>query len=147
MSASFTEIVVSRTAEQAFRRRALARMPNEYMEALWGKVVARAVHIHAFMPIKHTGKPNSIDYEDYDLESHEDESREVNLKFLGTVHTHPEPSSSEFSVEDLRSVQDSSDIVIAICLVKKKQKNGREQRRCEIVYWPAPRPMKVVYVP
>lgn len=148
MSASFTEIVVSRTAEQAFRRRALRAFPLEMMECLWGKIRGDVLHIHAFMPIKHKGKPAELTYEDHDLEDHEDEAVErANLTFLGSVHTHPHCLDSIFSDQDFRDVQDKTDIVMAICAITREINKGKTRRRCEIVYWPAPRPMKVLYAP
>lgn len=147
MSADFTEIVVSRAAEQGFRRRALARMPKEYMEVLYGRIKGYKLHIHAFMPIEHKGKPAALDYEDHDLEDHEGEAVDEHLELLGSIHSHPHCLDSIYSEQDFRDVQDKTDIVIAICAITQEMKNGRMHRRCQITYWPAPRPMKVVYAP
>jgi proteasome lid subunit RPN8/RPN11 len=147
MSASFTEIVVSRTAEQGFRRRAIARMPKEYMEVLYGRVRGSKLYIHAFMPIKHKGKPAELSYEDEDLEDHTDQAPDEKLESLGTAHSHPHCLDSAYSEQDLRDIQDKADIVMAICAITQEVKNGKTRRRCEIVYWPAPRPMKIVYAP
>lgn len=147
MSASFTEIVVSRTAEKAFRRRALRAFPLEHMECLWGKIRGDKLHIHAFMPIKHKGKAAELTYEDHDLEDHEEEAIESGYSLLGSIHTHPHCLDSIFSEQDFRDVQDKTDIVVAICAITREINNGKTRRRCEIVYWPAPRPMKVLYAP
>lgn len=147
MSAYFTEIVVSRTAEQAFRRRALRAFPKEMMECLYGRIKGTSIHIHAFMPIKHKGKPAELTYEDHDLEDHEEEAKDSNLEMIGTIHSHPHCLDSIYSEQDFRDIQDKSDIVMAICAITREINKGRTRRNCEIVYWPAPRPMKVLYVP
>lgn len=142
MSANFNEIVVSRKAEKAFRRRAIASMPNEHLESLWGKIRGDKIYIHVFMPINHKGRPTELTYEEEDLDSQEDEAPEHNLALIGTIHTHPHCLDAVFSETDMREVQETQDIVMAICSITQ---DGKSRKSCEIVYWPAPRPMKVIY--
>jgi proteasome lid subunit RPN8/RPN11 len=113
------------------------------METLWGKVKGDALHIHAFMPIKHKGFPARLRYEDYDLDDNEEEALEHKLELLGTIHTHPNCLDCIFSETDMREVQEAQDIVMAVCAITQ---DGKGRRSCQITYWPAPRPMITVYL-
>lgn len=140
-------VIVDRRAEQAFRRRAIAKYPNEMMEALWGRYVGDEVHIFAFMgvPAKYAS-PTQVQYEEEDLDSHEDEAKEYNLELLGTIHTHPNHLDDIFSEGDTREVQESQDAVMGICVITKEMRRDRCISKTKITYWPAPRPLRVQYL-
>lgn len=123
----------------------MAKMPCEYIEALWGKVVKDELHICAFMPIKHTAKPTEISYKEYDYSDHEDEAIEHRLEMIGSIHTHPQCLDEIFSETDLRGVQDEPDIIMGICSITQEMCKGKMRKSCCIAYWPCPRPMKVIY--
>lgn len=145
MNPYFSQVKVTRTAEAGFRRRAIKAYPNEMMETIWGRVVGDTLHIHAFMPIKHKGKPTILTYKDYDLSDQEDEAAEEKLELLGTIHTHPNVLEEIFSEEDLRGVQDEPDIIMGICAITQEISKGKKRRNCRIAYWPCPHPMQVTY--
>ena len=143
MSASFTEIYVNRKSERAFRRRAIKSYPKEMMEAIWGHVIGTTLHVHAFVPVEHKGRPTWLTYEEEELDDSEDDARDCKLELLGTIHTHPNCLDGIFSETDLREVQTAQDTVMGICAITQDAK-GR--RSCEIVYWPTPRPMRKFYL-
>jgi proteasome lid subunit RPN8/RPN11 len=143
----FDKIHVDRKAEREFRRRAVRAYPNEYMEGLWGYIRGSVIYVCAFVPMEHKGYYQHLTYKDEVLDDHEDEAREHNLEYLGTIHTHPDLLETLFSEHDLREVQNTQDAVMAICAITQEINKGKTRRVCDIAYWPAVRPFTVTYGP
>ncbi len=140
-----TTIRVNRKAEQAFRRRAISKMPNECIEALYGKIKGNEIRIYAFMPIEHTATKNSIYYDDEIYDESEQDAADIGLQYFGSVHSHPECSDCRFSETDLMTIQETQDIVMGICSILSSEKEGKKRHKTKVEYWPAPRPFKVIY--
>ena len=149
---TFTHIHIDRKAEAGFRRRALkAYGPpdapdgerKEYLETLWGAIRGEDLFVHAFMPIAHRGRPGVLHYEEDDLDDQEEQALEESMVLLGSIHSHPDCIDAIFSEGDTRDTQETQEAVVGICAIVKKE--GEKKRSCTIQYWPAPRPMKVVY--
>lgn len=133
IDAIITDVVVDRRAEAGYRRRALAALPNEHMETLYGRIKDTTAYIYAFVPFEHKAEPKSIDYEEDDLVSEEDEAKEEGYLLLGTIHSHPGLDHTMFSQCDAEWVEKAGETLFAICAIEKA-KNKR--RKCRITYWP-----------
>ena len=157
MLSPFKKIVIDKEAEAGYRRRALKAYPVEYIEALWGYVRGDVLYVCAFVNMKHTSNTTQCDYEDEELDDHEDQAKEEKLELLGTIHSHPwrkavslnNPNDivdeAFFSQSDLVGSQDSQESVIAICSITKFKGRGEPRKRCIMRYWPAVRPLEIVY--
>lgn len=136
-------IIVNRSAERGFRRRALSKYPLEHLEALWGKIVGESIHIYAFMPISHRSGKTWIYYDEEEYADQKSEAKDMDMVLLGSIHSHPDSDDCCFSPTDLRDCQDTQDAIMAICAIKKT-KTGKP--RSKIEYWPVPRPIKIKYL-
>jgi proteasome lid subunit RPN8/RPN11 len=139
----YFEIVVDRKVEAAFRRRARLAYPNEMLETMWGRFRGATIHVHAFMPVEHRGKPEIVHYKHEDLDQLEDEAREHRLELVGTIHTHPNRLNCMYSEGDLADAQETQDVIMGICTVTPERVGNRTVRKTAISYWLAPRPLKV----
>lgn len=150
MVIDFKKIVVSKKEERKFIRRARKRLPNEYIEAIWGFVRGETLYICVFFPLNHEGKPRSLRFMDWDgrevednvdvIDDLDDEAKEENLSYLGTIHTHPNCEESNISENDIFSARETGDLVSGICAFR----NGKYVR-AKITYWPTLNPIKVDY--
>jgi proteasome lid subunit RPN8/RPN11 len=142
MLAPFSKVVVDKKEERNFRRRALGHYPNEYIEALWGRIHGDTLYVVAFVRMEHKGHRRSIEYEDSELDEHEDDAREAGMSFLGTIHTHPNFSDTRFGDADLASAQESQELVMGILAIETSR-DGKplKRRRCRMAYWPVSRPL------
>jgi proteasome lid subunit RPN8/RPN11 len=146
MIATVCRVVVDTKAEAGYRRRALRRLPNEYLETLWGYVRGTTAYVCVFMPLEHKARPQSLEYNDCDWEHDADEAREHNLHLIGSIHSHPRREDTVFSETDARGVFDTSEIIMGICSIENPTKaNGLTRRKCRVDYYPCPRPLDVKY--
>jgi proteasome lid subunit RPN8/RPN11 len=137
------EVVVDHVAERGFRRRALARMPNEYIERLWGFVDQDGVgHVRAFRAFRHTADRENIYYEQEDYDLDWEEGRARGWRPLGSIHTHPFLTDTAFSEADLRGSLEVEDIVMGICAIECP---AGKRRVVRIDYWPKVRPLERLY--
>lgn len=145
MLAPFTKVVVDREEEAKFRRRALQRKPHEYIESLLGYVRRDTLYIAMFVPMEHDGKLTKVNYDDDELDEHDEDAKEVHLELLGTIHTHYESGDATLSEHDIRDIQETQEAVVAILNIEMRNKDGNPLRRCktEIAYWPALRPFTI----
>lgn len=97
------KVQVSRSVLNGFRQRALKKYPLEHLETVWGKISHHAIQVIAFYPVDHTSKPDACIYSPTDIEEQREKEvdfPEGNLKFLGTIHSHPDaapwPSESDW---------------------------------------------------
>jgi hypothetical protein len=81
-----TRVVVDPIVLKQFKKRCIADYPKEHIEAAMGRVHGSVVYIHAFDPI--IPKVTTNRFLIYDRPGEEIEAG-TNLKFLGTIHTHP----------------------------------------------------------
>lgn len=146
--APFTRIVVDKKEEAKFRRRALLRYPFEYMEALWGKVRSDILYIHAFVKVDHKPGKRTLQFQDFEIDEHEEDATEAGLTYLGTIHTHPDASDAQFSDVDCEQSQDSQDVMMGICAIqttetdkKTKVRTPLNRKIIRIEYWPVVRPL------
>ena len=149
----FTRIVVDKKEERKFIRRALHRMPAEYMEALWGQIRADILYICAFVKMDHKATRNNLKYEEEELDEHEEDAEENGLHLIGSIHSHPncEDNDVGFSETDLATMQESQETVMGICTVqtskvdaKTKVKNPLKRRVVRVAYWPSVTPLVTI---
>jgi|SRR5208282_4039699 proteasome lid subunit RPN8/RPN11 len=146
--APFTRIVVDKKEEAKFRRRALNHYPLEYMEALWGKVRGDILYIHAFVKVDHKPGKRTLQFEDFEIDEHEEDAAEIGLVYLGTIHTHPNASDAQFSEVDCEQSQDSQDVMMGICGIQTtyldeetKTQKPLNRKVVRIEYWPTVTPL------
>jgi proteasome lid subunit RPN8/RPN11 len=143
--APFTKIVIDKREERKFRRRALAHYPYEHIEALWGEVRGDTVYVVAFMAMEHRSSLKSLQYEDAELDEHEDDAKDAHLEFLGTIHSHPDCNDNRFGDRDLATMQESQESVMGILAIEAEVKGKKlKKRRCRVAYWPSTRPLEVI---
>ena len=143
---TINRVVVDKSAERGFRRRALRKMPLEYIEALIGYVQDGVAHVCLFIPFEHTATSRYIYYDEDAYEDCNDEAKEHHLVHIGSVHSHPRCKDAMFSEEDLAdSSGDTRDLIMGVCAIEVRHKAGKTRRRCRIAYWPGVPPLKVDY--
>lgn len=112
-------VLIDRKVLDGFKRRALRRHPNEYIEEVWGRVRGDELQIFSLNPISiQSASPENIEYEC----SAECGERSENLRLLGTIHTHIHPDPAEPSRIDLKSHKEEGELLMGIMSVKKTAK-------------------------
>jgi proteasome lid subunit RPN8/RPN11 len=134
-------IVVDAAEERKFRRRALRRMPSEYIETLFGIETRAEYVVCAFVEIEHIATPTSLDYDDEDLERHKLLAARSGLILLGSIHTHPHREDALFSDLDMRELLRLDEKVMGILAID----TSGARRRCTVAYWPQIQPLAVEY--
>jgi proteasome lid subunit RPN8/RPN11 len=124
------KIQVSRKVLNGFRARALKKYPSEYLETVWGTIGKNAARIVAFYPIEHKATPEKCQYEAIAIDEQrekEDDFPEGRLKFLGTIHSHPDGSQhpSESDWETSRSDGDLISGIYQILPIRGSRKKTR----------------------
>jgi len=137
----FSKVVVDKKEEAKFRRRVLRRYPKEYLESLWGEKRGDILYVVAFVKTEHKGTRKQCEYDEQELDFHEEDAAEHGLHFLGTIHSHPNVSDTRFGDCDLEDCQDNQEAIMGIAAVERLP-NGR--KKCRLAYWPAPRPIPTV---
>lgn len=85
------KVQVSRSVLNGYRKRALRKYPDEYMESIFGRIDGQKIVILAFYPIEHKGTPEKCEYEAVSVEEQQDgEDCPPKMKWLGTIHSHPD---------------------------------------------------------
>jgi proteasome lid subunit RPN8/RPN11 len=120
---------------RCFVRRALRRYPNEYMEAVWGRVLADSILICAITGVEHKATQSEIDYEPEDA-SEQDITK---LQYLGTIHSHPDDSACHPSETDWRDALINEELLMGILAINKR----KIRRRTRGVFWPQTRPLDI----
>jgi proteasome lid subunit RPN8/RPN11 len=129
----FHKVIVDRKEENKFRRRALRKFPNEYIEVLFGYIENECLRVTNFVPVAHKGQPGKCDYFQEDIDAQNELANTLDLRVVGTIHTHPFRDDALASVEDYRSCVYGQDLVIGIMSLTKKK--GR-RRVTDVAYWP-----------
>ena len=130
--APFTRIVVDKKEERKFRRRALHAHPFETIEALWGKTRGDILYICAFVKMNIDKRTlRTLNYDDQELDFHEEDAAEAGLKLIGTIHSHPNADDTIFSEQDLRDSQESNELVMGICAIINPEKGKKGRRKSE----------------
>jgi proteasome lid subunit RPN8/RPN11 len=110
------EVVVDKSTLAGFKRRALRKYPNEYIENIWGVVDDGTARIVVFRKIDHTATAESIVY-DVD----EDDGSEPGLRLLGTIHTHPD-GIALLSEDDIESILENNERLSGVLAITKRGK-------------------------
>jgi len=121
------KVQVDKAVLAGYRRRALRRFPNEYMETIWGKVSKEAIQICAFYPIDHKGQQEWLEYEPADVEDQkerQDGPDHPKLQYLGSIHSHPD-ADGEPSEADWQSSRQDGERVMGIYQIVR---NGGRKR-------------------
>lgn len=140
----FTKIIIDKKEEAKFRRRALRKFPNEYLEMLWGFIENRCLHICAFVPIEHKAWINAVEYDEVDIDEHVERAKETKkLMLVGTIHTHPYREDATPSSFDFKDNEADIDLVMGVMSIEKKKKKGRK-RVSQVAYW-HPRALDPIY--
>lgn len=138
------KVQVSKKILDSFRRRALKRYPKEIMETVFGRVVDDTVQIFAFYPIDHTASTEACEYYPIDLEEQrekEDAPEYPHIKFLGTIHSHPD-GGPDPSDSDWETARTDGDIVSGIYQILPSRK-GR--KKCKVRFYSEPmQPLELV---
>jgi proteasome lid subunit RPN8/RPN11 len=134
-------VVVDMAEEKKFRRRALRRMPNEYLEAMFGYEKNGQYVICAFEEIEHESTPKGVSYDPSDLAHAEKRAAESGMVLLGTIHSHPNRTEGMFSEMDARDVFHSGEKIFGILAIDASGK----RRKCVTCYWPGVHLLDVEY--
>jgi len=145
---TISRVVVDKSAERGFRRRALRHLPKEYIEAIFGYVQDRTAHVCIFAPFPHTATSKAIYYDEEEAaDDCSAEAKEHRLQHIGSIHSHPRRDDAMFSETDLQERRrDLHDLVMGICAIEIHRKAGKTRRRCRIAYWPGVLPLDLDYV-
>lgn len=109
-------VLIDRKVLDGFKRRALRKHPNEYIEEVWGRVRGEEMQVFSLNKVK----IKSADSENVDYECSGDcGDRDQNLKLLGTIHTHIYPDPAEPSRIDLKNFHEEEELLMGIMSVKK----------------------------
>jgi proteasome lid subunit RPN8/RPN11 len=130
------KVFTSRSAWRGFLRRAKANFPKEHIEALWGHETVDTFRIVKFSRVRLkidrlTGKilqsESELEYTRREIERQKKLAKEAGLKYLGTIHTHPDaefdPSPSE--EDHLSGIKDGDSVMGIVVLVKPKKPGAR----------------------
>ena len=121
-------VKVDRRVLAGYRRRALKKYPLEYMESIFGRVVGQTINILAFYPIEHRGTPEECEYEQSAVEESKDGTDcPPKMKWLGTIHSHPD-GGGEPSGADWETSRADGEVVSGIYQIlprRGKRKLGR----------------------
>ena len=112
-------MVVSRSALRNFVRRAIRRLPDEYIGTMWGRRArgAKQLLICDIQPVDHEATPANItDWDENDLVSGETLGP---LVCWGSIHSHPLHSDSSPSEEDWEFFAQQKEMLSAICYITR----------------------------
>ena len=121
------DVVTDRKALAAFRRRALHRYPNEYLETLWGCVnTDGSISIIEFRAVE----LEKVDNPQEAVETLDDDAGRYGIKDgpltqLGTIHTHPDGMDCAPSEEDWADAIESGELVMGLLLIQKNKTRRR----------------------
>jgi proteasome lid subunit RPN8/RPN11 len=122
------KVQVSRSVLSGYRKRALKKYPDEYMESIFGRVDGQTVLILAFYPIEHKGTPEKCEYDAASVDEQKDgEDCPPKMKWLGTIHSHPDASAqpSEADWETGRIDGELISGIYQILPTRGKRKTGK----------------------
>ncbi len=126
-------VVVDKGVLRSYVRRALRAFPKEYMASVWGRVVADEIHVCLLTHIAHLGTNGACFYDEEELKGHDEEAREVGLRWLGTIHSHPQDCAAP-SVADVETAATDGELVLGICSITKAA--GSKRRKVDVKFWP-----------
>ncbi len=122
------KVQVARNVLDGYRRRALKKYPDEYMESIFGRVDGQTILIMAFYPIEHKGTPEKCEYETAAIDEQQDGTDcPPNMKWLGTIHSHPDASAHP-SGADWETARIDGELVSGIYQIlptRGKRKTGK----------------------
>ena len=109
-------LCVSQRELRNFRRRAMRRYPNEYLEALWGIKNGSGWSVVEFRPIEHDAGTETIDYDGAEGAFGE---RDGSLVRLGLIHTHPDTPECAPSEHDWKDSSEVKELITGIFTIEK----------------------------
>lgn len=116
-----TRIVLDRKLLDGFKKRALKKYPNEYMEVMLGEISRGKARIFSFQDFDHSGTPTNIITDDDAC--HNEDREAFDQPILGSLHTHPN-GIAQPSELDLQTAAEDGEKVWGICAISKR-KNRR----------------------
>lgn len=131
------KVQVSRSVLNGYRKRALKKYPSEYLESIFGRINGKTIQILAFYPMEHKGTPESCEYETIIVEEQQDgEDAPPKMKWLGTIHSHPD-SQGHPSEADWVSARTDGEIISGIYQIWP-HKTGRGRKTCKVRFYSEP---------
>lgn len=120
------KIQVSRSVLNGYRKRALKKYPDEYMESIFGRIDGQKIVILAFYPIEHEGSPDQCKYETASVDEQKDgEDCPPKMKWLGTIHSHPDCEGCP-SEADWETARMDGEVVSGIYQILPRKNGGRK---------------------
>jgi proteasome lid subunit RPN8/RPN11 len=121
------KVQVARSVLDGFRKRALKKYPSEYMETIFGRISGQVIQILAFYPIEHEGTPGRCAYYAAAMEEQQDGTDcPPKMKWLGTIHSHPEGSSTP-SDADWETAREDGEVISGIYqILPSLKRKGRK---------------------
>jgi hypothetical protein len=95
------KIVIHNTLVNRFKREAIKALPHEHIVAVLGKTTRGIIYVHALDELEVFAKKSQVRKDTYNIEYYQPEveiEAGSNLKYFGTLHTHPNedvPTPSE----------------------------------------------------
>ncbi len=119
------KVQIHKNILRAFKLRAWSHYPNEYIEAMYGRVTVAGFDIHLFAPVDISFAAVDHLYYDHNPESIDDHEKLTGSQFLGYIHTHIGKRTCEhLSLCDYEDALKNQELITATCLLYKT--NGRK---------------------
>jgi proteasome lid subunit RPN8/RPN11 len=140
------KVCVYKNEENGFKKRAIAALPNEYIELMWGWVENNVAYVAAFVPIHHKATKAGAWWDDFEVDIQKAETENAGIFLLGSIHTHPERSTTELSSFDIKELQKRGELITGICAIEYKPTKNRLIYKCRFSYRPGLLPFEVEYL-
>ncbi len=115
------KIVIDQKIYNTFKNQCFREYPNEFIKAILGIYKNNSLYIYSFANLKILKKtPFELTY----LEAEEEIDEGSNLKYLGTIHTHPDndfgPSKEDWKSFNLNDDYNPHDLIMGISYISIK---------------------------
>jgi proteasome lid subunit RPN8/RPN11 len=120
-------VIARPTDWNGFIRRAKKAFPTEHCEALWGDVTVDGFRITKFSVMKTNAVEDgetTVDYDDAELHRQMHLATVAGVKFIGTVHTHPDKDfDTAASAIDHHLGSSDGERIMGVVVLYKNDKN------------------------